>query len=485
MRTIVLLIVLAMSFAAQAQEEQELAVMESQNSGCLNHTRASADQPVQTIRLMKEGEILTIDLLNYYSNCGTKDFLVKANVSQGEDDVHSSVYVNVDEVVPAMTNCTCPFNLTFTVRGLKANSFYLNCWWCDGLIELTEGEPLLLEYKTEEATVEGLKYTLLSSTKHAMLNPGNKGEGELSIPSELSYEGQKYIITSIAENAFGSNNSLTKVIIPRTIKNMNFNSNDGFNNFPFHGCTSLKSVEVEEGNPAICAVDGVLFDKKKTKLLGYPAGAERETYTIPTGVTCVEASAFYNTQYLKRVTFPDEVKTLGFCMFLNSKKLEEVKLPSGMEVMESYLFKDCERLQRVEIPHGVTTIEMGVFENCVSLKTLDLPKSVRQIGMSAFSGCKLETLCIRGIVDFGVLPSLIFSNMGTKTELYVQPSEVERYKAVYKGPVYPLPDNMSGISNIIRPNSNSSELFDLQGRRVSGQPTRGLYIQNGKKYLIK
>ena len=31
----------------------------------------------------------------------------------------------------------------------------------------------------------------------------------------------------------------------------------------------------------------------------------------------------------------------------------------------------------------------------------------------------------------------------------------------------------------------SSDLFDLLGRRLTGKPTKGIYIQNGKKVVVK
>ena len=67
----------------------------------------------------------------------------------------------------------------------------------------------------------------------------------------------------------------------------------------------------------------------------------------------------------------------------------------------------------------------------------------------------------------------------------MQTSEVEKYKKVYKGPVYPLSDEMNGISDYTLPEDNSSALFDLQGRRIFGEPSRGIYIVNGKKIVIK
>lgn len=35
------------------------------------------------------------------------------------------------------------------------------------------------------------------------------------------------------------------------------------------------------------------------------------------------------------------------------------------------------------------------------------------------------------------------------------------------------------------PTDESSDIYDLQGRRLNAKPSKGLYIQNGKKYLVK
>ena len=45
-------------------------------------------------------------------------------------------------------------------------------------------------------------------------------------------------------------------------------------------------------------------------------------------------------------------------------------------------------------------------------------------------------------------------------------------------------DDPTGISSV-RVAGNDSRLYDLQGRRVEGQPAKGLYISNGKKIMIK
>ena len=45
-------------------------------------------------------------------------------------------------------------------------------------------------------------------------------------------------------------------------------------------------------------------------------------------------------------------------------------------------------------------------------------------------------------------------------------------------------DDPTGISSV-RVVSSDTRLYDLQGRRVEGQPAKGLYISNGKKIIIK
>ena len=43
----------------------------------------------------------------------------------------------------------------------------------------------------------------------------------------------------------------------------------------------------------------------------------------------------------------------------------------------------------------------------------------------------------------------------------------------------------TAINEIVSSTSSNSEWFDLQGRRLSGQPQRGLYIQNGRKHVVR
>ena len=395
-------------------QEQELSASEPISSGCLSQSRGTEAPTLPTIKLTKEGDILSVDLFNFISNCGTTDFEMETRMFGGNNNT-PSVVISVIPVVPSEMDCVCPFNISYTVYGLEENNFFLKCWWYEGQVELTEGEPLVLEYKTEDVVIDGLKYQLLKSAHQAKLLQCVDEVEILQIPSEVEYKGEKYTVTSIN---FGPNNTIKKIIIPKTIKNTEFGSLEGINSHLFSSCLSIETIEVEEGNPVICSLDGVLFNKDRTTLIGYPAASSRELYTVPDGVKTMVSGAIINSQHLKKIVLPNTMKKLGYTAFGHSKSLEEVILSSNIKELPGYLFIDCIKLKSVVIPEGITTIGFSAFEGCSSLGAISMPKSVTTVGMSAFTGCtslKSATLS----PNLKVIPLAMFSGCSKLTEVII------------------------------------------------------------------
>ena len=81
--------------------------------------------------------------------------------------------------------------------------------------------------------------------------------------------------------------------------------------FFFENCPWVKEIEVDENNPYLCAVDGVLFNKDRTILLAYPPGREDDSYTVPSGVKEIRDTAFYDPVFLTEVTVPDSVTVIS------------------------------------------------------------------------------------------------------------------------------------------------------------------------------
>lgn len=374
--------------------------------------------PIPTIILEKEGNILSVQVLNVESNCATSDFNVKSSVSEGSDGLPCTLSIKVAPVTgEELADCICHFNVSFTVHNLEQNVFYLDCWWYKGLVELKDGEPLVLEDVYEDVNVDGMNYTLRKAYHHAMLKK-NEWAGEVRIPSELSYEGQTFTVTSIDYNAFYNNTNLTKVFFPRTITTMNFGKENMFYMNPFIGCTALESIEVEEGNPALCAVDGVLFNKEKTKLYSFPAADSRTSYTVPEGVTWIESQVFSNNQHLVNVSMPDDVTALGNSAFYGCNNLEGVKLSSNLTALAGWMFVNCEHLKSVTIPDGVTFLGEKLFSGCTSLTSIVMPESVTSTDYSVFDNCtSLKSVTLSP--NLVIINSYLFQNCNSMTDIQI------------------------------------------------------------------
>ena len=146
MKKIVLLIASVMfSLVSMAQESD---VSDLLKSDCLTKAPEVVNESVPTIILTKEGKILSVQVQNFKCNCGTRDFDVKSDISGGNDNNPYSLSISIVPVIPAAMDCICPFNISFTVRDFEPNSFYLECWFYEGQVELKEGEPLLLNDST-------------------------------------------------------------------------------------------------------------------------------------------------------------------------------------------------------------------------------------------------------------------------------------------------------------------------------------------------
>ncbi|MEG1497160.1 MAG: leucine-rich repeat protein, partial [Clostridiales bacterium] len=168
----------------------------------------------------------------------------------------------------------------------------------------------------------------------------------------------------------------------------------------FSGCTGLTSINVADGNPTYSSVDGVLFNKDKTKLIKYPEG-KKGAYTIPTGVTTIDD--FSGCTGLTTVTIPNSVTTIGDVAFRGCTGLTTVTIPYGVTSIGGFTFYGCTGLTTVAIPASVTTIGRDAFDGCSGLTTVSIPTSVTTIGRDAFDGCSgLTTVTIpSGVTTIG------------------------------------------------------------------------------------
>ena len=124
-------------------------------------------------------------------------------------------------------------------------------------------------------------------------------------------------------------------------------------------------------------------------------------------VSAIDASVFSMNEYVKSITVPDSVLSIGEHAFSYCDNLEKVVLPNGLEKIEDDLFEGSKNLKNIDIPKsvkhigkysfqstgivsayipdGVKTIDEGAFNLCGNLTELYIPDSVTYIAPFAFT----------------------------------------------------------------------------------------------------
>ncbi|MBP1564640.1 MAG: leucine-rich repeat protein [Oscillospiraceae bacterium] len=83
-------------------------------------------------------------------------------------------------------------------------------------------------------------------------------------------------------------------------------------------CESLESIYVSPTNSNYASVDGVLFNKEKTKLIKYPASKKETSYAILDGVESIDHGAFGDEKYIEKLTVPESLKEFYKNNYLSS-----------------------------------------------------------------------------------------------------------------------------------------------------------------------
>lgn len=180
----------------------------------------------------------------------------------------------------------------------------------------------------------------------------------------------------------------------------------------------IESFEVDEKNPWLCAVDGVLFTKDKETLVCYPKVKEG-AYTVPAGTKKIADRAFlYNqgvsslslpdgleeigagailfTANITEMNLPDSIQNIGFQSMGGAKFLDgKIELPKNLKEVYGYAFMNSGMTECV-ISEGVTRLLDGTFTGCGSLQVVHLPASLTTMGPAVFENCPLTDIYFAG-----------------------------------------------------------------------------------------
>ena len=271
--------------------------------------------------------------------------------------------------------------------------------------------PMLQITVSASEKIDGIYYNLDSTknTAEVVFHVRYYYKGDVVIPSSVTYGGVDYSVTRILPDAFKGSSELTSITIPSSVTSIG----GGI----FQDCTSLTSINIEEGNTVYDSrenCNAVIETATNTLIMGCKGS------TIPNSVTSIGKNAFLGCTALTSINIPNHLTTIGESAFEGCTGLTSLTIPKSVYTIGKDAFKDCGNLTKIELNNNaivskdydynsavnaifgsqvkeyvigedVKSIGKYAFYSCPNLSSVKMSNNITSIGESAFSECRSLT----------------------------------------------------------------------------------------------
>ena len=295
-------------------------------------------------------------------------------------------------------NCTGITTLTIPASVTSiGDSYFDNC--------LSISKFVVSEDNTVRAAVNGC----LMNKEKDYIYAFPKGAATVTLPESIVSYGR------IRDAA--TNNCPNLVTLNLSSKFNDFSSYSKFAN-----CPKFTTLKAASDSSYYTTVDGVLYDKRVSKIIFVPGG-KSGAYTVPATVTDIYDRSFRDATKLTSITFPKNFTStfdMGYVMencnsltamnfdssninytsidgvvynkdvsqlyYVPNGKTGSYTVPETVKTIQnSRAFKNCSNLEEIIFPSGVTSLNFEVT-NLNSLKAMTVPASVTEIN-NGFQNC--------------------------------------------------------------------------------------------------
>lgn len=207
---------------------------------------------------------------------------------------------------------------------------------------LNVGETFVVE-------TDGIAYryeVLVSRMNYVRITPVSDNQtvvGAITLPSTVSFQGDRFVVSQIGENAFRNYTNITSVVLPPTISVIEAAA--------FKNCISLASINTPQ---PLATIGNYAFD------------------------SCTNLRAF---------NLNASLSSLGDGCFRGCTSLTQLDFPSSFTSIPNQAFSGCTSLSSIELPATISSIGNDAFNNCTNATSLSMGSSVQSIGERAFANC--------------------------------------------------------------------------------------------------
>lgn len=165
------------------------------------------------------------------------------------------------------------------------------------------------------------------------------------------------------------------------------------------------------------------------------------------------------------------------------------------DMVPGYAFYGNTYLEQFQMPSGVRELGFNAFRS-TKLKEIDLPETITEFGLNTFNACfELKDVYMRHKEAPYWISWCVFASKSSQLyrTLHLYPGSKAKYEAhsntknwiVYFDNVVEDLEPTGIHSVTLDKETGNKAIYDLNGRRIQNVPSRGIYIQNGKKISVK
>ena len=321
----------------------------------------------------------------------------------------------------------------------------------------------ILPVSAYDFEVDGIYFEVVSldDLTCAVVCGDNKYEGDIVIPSEVTYNTRTLKVTEVGEKAFYYCSSLTSVSIPYSVTKIGSGA--------FSGCRSLTTIGIPD---SVTEIRGLAFSSCNSLI----------SIDIPDSVEKMYPRAFEDCSSMKSISLSNSIKKIDYGFFSGCESLLSLTIPANVEQLELYFgtheyqtFYHCKALREVKIVYsdkilkgcnlGFTGSTIGLWPEDISFGYSEVRYTLNDITVLSSYYCEIERLYLdRELGNTLKLPYLKDLTLGEHiTKVQIDPTKAESLESItcyaQEPPICPEFTNAQYLNTVVKVPNVSLEKY--------------------------